>query len=142
MRMKRNRKVSRRRSVIGMHVMHFGAVLLMFAVMVILNLLASSSCNQLMKSIGEKERELARLEEARTRESLRWEEMKTPEKIEMALLRHGLKMSIPRPDQFVHMKADGTPYPGQLSVSRARHRQTAMTGDVEPSVRPYRRKKR
>ena len=140
--MKRNRKIPKKMSVLATNTMNFGVIVVVAVAMIILHQLASSSCTQLMKSIGEKERELARLEEARTRESLRWEEMKTPEKIEMALLRHGLKMSIPRPDQFVHMKADGTPYPGQLSVSRARHRQTAMTGGVEPSVRPYRRKKR
>ena len=124
--MKRNRKIPKKMSVLAANTMNFGAVLVVAVAMIILHQLASTSCTQLIKSIGEKERELARLEDARTRESLRWEEMKTPEKIETALLRHGLKMGIPRPDQFVRLREDGTPYPGQLAVIRAKQRQTAM----------------
>lgn len=102
--------------------MYFGAVIVMLFAMVLLNLLASSSCQQLMKTIGERERQLAKLEEERVRESARWEEMKTPEKLESALLRHGLAMRYPKADQVVRMKADGHPYPGQLSVAKARQR--------------------
>ena len=101
---------------------HFGAIILVLFVMVILNLLAKSSCQQIMKTIGEDERELAKLEDERMRAATRWDEMKTPEKIEMALLRHGLVMKPPRPDQNVNMKSDGTPYPGQLSVAKSRQR--------------------
>jgi len=140
--MKRNRKIPKKMSVVATNTMNFGVIVVVAVAMIILHQLASSSCGQLLKSIGEKERELARLEESRVRESLRWEEMKTPEKIEAALLRHGLKMGIPRPDQFVRMKADGTPYPGQLSVRKARQRQTAMNGEVEPHAGVFRRKRR
>lgn len=140
--MKRNRKIPKKMSVLATNTMNFGVIVVVAVAMIILHQLASSSCTQLLKLIGEKERELVRLEEARTREALHWEEMKTPEKIERALLRHGLKMGIPRPDQFVHMKADGTPYPGQLSVKRARHRQTAMNTETEPQVRGYRHQNR
>jgi len=120
--MRKNRKRSVKMSVWATNTMHFAAVIVMLFVMVIINLLASSSCDQLMKSIGEKERALDRLEEERVRESARWEEMKTPEKLESALLRHGLAMRYPKPDQVVRMKANGRPYPGQLSVAKARQR--------------------
>lgn len=118
--MRKNRKIPKKRSVVATNTMHFGAIIVVFFVMVMLNLLATSSCTQLMKAIGEKERELGKLENSRIRESSRWEEMKTVEKIERALLRHGLSMKPPRADQIVRMRADGTPYPSQLSLARAR----------------------
>ena len=121
--MAKNRRIPKRRSVVMTNTMRVGAVLGMLFVMSIINLLASSSCQQLLKAIGEDERELARLEDARQREASRWEEMKTPEKIEQALLRHGLSMRAARADQEVHMKSNGEPYPGQISVARARQRQ-------------------
>ena len=121
--MAKNRRIPKRRSVVMTNTMRVGAVLGMLFVMSSINLLASSSCQQLLKAIGEDERELARLEDARQREASRWEEMKTPEKIEQALLRHGLSMRAARADQEVHMKSNGEPYPGQISVARARQRQ-------------------
>lgn len=120
--MKKNRRVNKKMSVNTEIATHLGAVIAFLFVMVIMNLLASSSCQQLMKRIGEEEKELARLEDSCNRESTRWEEMKTPEKVEAALLRHGLAMRPPRPEQNVHMKADGSPYAGQLSVARAKTR--------------------
>ena len=120
--MRRNRKRSKKMSVMAANMMHFGAVIVMLFVMVIINLLASSSCQQLMKSIGEKERVLDKLEEERVRASARWEEMKTPEKLESALLKHGLAMRYPKADQVVRIKANGRPYPGQLSVAKAQQR--------------------
>lgn len=121
--MAKNRRIPKRRSVVMTNTMRVGAVLGMLFVMSIINLLASSSCQQLLKAIGEDERELARLEDARQREASRWEEMKTPEKIEWTLRRHGLSMRAARADQEVHMKANGEPYPGQISVAKARQRQ-------------------
>lgn len=109
-------------SVIAGRSMQIAAVMLILFVMVIVNQLASSSCDQLEKAIREKERQLAKLEDERSRESARWEELKTPEKLEAALLRHGLSMRYPKADQVVRMKADGRPYPGQVSVARARQR--------------------
>lgn len=113
--MRKNRKIPKKMSVVAANTMRFGAVIVIFFVMVILNLLSSSSCTMLLKEKGAKEKELAKLEQTRSQESTRWEELKTPEKIEVALLRHGLSMKLPRPDQYVRMKADGTPlYPNQV----------------------------
>lgn len=122
-------------SVVASNTMHFGAIIVILSVMVILNLLASSSCTQLMKTIGEKERELVKLEDSKMRESTRWEEMKTPERVEEALRAHGLAMATPRAYQVVRMRADGTPFPGQLSVLRSRQRSVDQTAH-------YRRGKR
>ena len=68
------------------------------------------------------ERELARLEDTRNREAMRWEQMKTPDKVESALLRHGLSMRPPKASQNVHMSVDGQPCPGQYSVNTLRQR--------------------
>ncbi|MBR2982552.1 MAG: hypothetical protein IKC80_04905 [Kiritimatiellae bacterium] len=125
--MRKNRKIPKKMSVVASNTMHFGAIIVIFSVMVILNLLASSSCSQLMKTIGEKERELVKLEDAKMRESTRWEEMKTPERVEEALRAHGLMMDMPRPYQVVRMRSDGTPFPGQLSVARSRQRVVEQT---------------
>jgi len=134
--MRKNRKIPKKMSVVATNTMRFGAIVVFFFVMVILNLLASSSCKHLLKTRGELERELVKLEDSWMRESTRWEEMKTPERIEAALLRHGLLMHHPKPEQTVQMRTDGTPYPGQLSIARARQR-----GGMEPVRTQYRRKR-
>ena len=139
--MRKNRKVSKRMSVIAANTMRFGAIIVFFFVMVILNLLSSSSCTQLLNEKGEKERELAKLEESHRRESTRWEEMKTPEKVEAALFRHGLKMSTPRADQCIRLNARGVPYPNQLALTRLRQRAgtAATVRYVAPSARAKRK---
>lgn len=124
--MRRNRKRSKNMSVMATRSMHIGAVMVMFFVMVILNLLASSSCNQLMKSIGEKEKLLAKLEDDRTRESARWDAMKTSDNIDRALLKFGLSMKYAKPEQIVRMDSAGRPRPGQLSVARAKRASSAI----------------
>lgn len=127
-------------SVVATNSMRFGAIIVFFFVMVILNLLSSSSCTQLLKQKGEMEREIAKLDDARMRESTRWEEMKTTENIEAALLRHGLSMHMPRPDQTVRLLPDGTPRPGQLSLAKAKARLNVQTiATVKRSAAPYRR---
>lgn len=120
--MGKNRKITKKMSVVARATSHIGAIIAVSFIMVILNMLASSSCHQLMKSIGEGRRTLAKLEEERQRQSTMWDRMKIPERIERALLQHGLEMKPARPDQNVQMKSDGTPYPGQLSVARAQRR--------------------
>ena len=128
--MKRNRKIPKKMSVVATNTMRFGAIIVFFFVMVILNLLSASSCKQLLKTKGALELELAKQEDARMRESTRWEEMKTPERIERALIRHGLSMRPPRPEQTVRMKPNGTPYVGQLSIAKAKQRNGEMMAAV------------
>lgn len=117
--MKKNRKVSKKMSRAASRSMHVGAVILMLFVMAIMNLLASSSCTQYMKTIGEKRKQLERLEEDRERESANWERMKTPERLEAALVYHGHKMKYPHENQVIRLKRNGMPHPG-IAVNRAR----------------------
>lgn len=121
--MRKNRKMPKKMSVVAANTMRFGAILVVFFVMVILNILASSSCTKLQNAKGGLEAKLAKLEDSRQRESTRWEEMTTPEKLQQALLRNGLKMTMPHPEQSVRMRPDGTPIPGQLALHRAARRQ-------------------
>ena len=106
----------------------FVAIIMVVFVVVIVNFMAESSCQELMKSIGERKRTLVKLEEERQRQCSQWDRMKTPERIERALLKHGLEMKPARPDQNIQMRADGTPYPGQLSVAKAERRRAATAG--------------
>ena len=125
--MKKNKKIPKKMSVVATNTMRFGAIIVFFFVMVILNLLSSSSCTQLENANGALEREIAKLDDSCVRESTRWAEMKTSEKIEELLLRHGLAMKTPRPDQTVRMTADGVPFPGQLSIAKAKMRGSTET---------------
>lgn len=120
--MRRNRKVTNRMSVIAGTTMHAAAVVVILFVMVILNVLASSSCSQLMKSIGEKERLLEKLGGELSQETSRWQAMTTPDRLEAMLLRRGMAMRLPRSDQWVRLMPNGQPHPGQLSVKRLKER--------------------
>ena len=84
-----------------------------------------------MKAKGEKERELVRLDEERMRESTRWEEMKTPRRLEAALRDNGMSMHYHKSSQVVRMTAAGEPASGQISVARAAMRsRTGATASV------------
>lgn len=143
--MRKNRKIPKKMSVCATATMRFGAIIVVFFVMVILNLLSSSSSAQLMKEKGEKEAVIRDLNEALDRESTRWEEMKTPERIEHALLRHGLSMKPPHPEQTVRMMANGLPRPGQISLAKAKSRSSASvlaqaSARPQPSIRRTRKR--
>lgn len=120
--MKKNRIVSKKMSVVTGVTVRFAAILAALFIMVVLHLLAATSCQNLQKAIGEKERQLVRLEDERVRESARWEEMKTTEQLEQMLAKHGLKMRYSKSDQVVRMSSNGVPQPGQRSVAKARMR--------------------
>ena len=135
--MRQNRKVSRRRSVIGMHVMHIGAVVVTRGVMVVLNTLAESSCGQLMTSIGQKDRTLTARQAEFERVSARWEATKSTDNLNRALGRRGLEMNYAKAHQIIHVEKNGTLRPGQQSVALARQRFDRLaTASVAPSRRP------
>lgn len=139
--MRKNKKVSKKMSVVATNTMRFGAIIVFFFVMVILNVLSSSSCSQLMDEKGQRERELAKLEESHRRESTRWEEMKTPERVEAALVRHGLRMSTPRADQCIRLNGRGEPCSDRLALRRFRQRSSApaTASYVAPTQGPKRK---
>ena len=138
--MRRNRKMPKKMSVMAGRSVQIGAVMVMAFAMVILNMLASSSCKQLSKTISEKERQLAKLENDQKREQERWDEMKTPERLEAALLKHGLAMRYSKPEtQVVRMDKSGRPYSGQASVARATERsKAAQSAKYTPVSNPAR----
>jgi hypothetical protein len=77
-----------------------------------------SKCSLLGQEIRKHEQKYAALENERVREAARWDEKKTPEKLERAMLQHGLAMTYPTADQMVRMDANGRPLAGQLSLAR------------------------
>ena len=129
--MKRNRRVSKRMSRISVHTMHVGAVLLMLFVMGILNLLASSSCDQLTKAMNEGERKLKQCEAELERATARWDAMKSSDNLDRALVKWGISMHYPKENQIVRLDAAGNLEPGQTSVALARMRsQNAYSASV------------
>lgn len=144
---KKNRRMTKRHSVVAATTVRVGAVVVLFFVMVIFNMISSSRCTQLVAEKRKMERELAQLEDARMRESSRWEEMKTPDKIEAALVRHGLRMSLPRFDQTIRIRRDGSIPQGQIAVARARNQGAkSVVASAKPRVAAqrtvsYRRKR-
>ncbi len=130
--MRRNRKMPKKMSVMATNTMRFGAIIVVFFVMVILNILSSSSCTQLSARQGEMRREIKKLEDACQRESTRWEEMTTPENVEIALFRHGLSMKAPRAAQTGQMRESGAPRPGQLSLAKAKLRYEGVSAAAKP----------
>lgn len=93
-----------------------------FIVLVVLVALAywglDAKCNALGDDIKRKEQEMQRLEDEFVREEARWNANKTPEKLDAALLSHGLSMGYPRADQIVRMTDGGVPAEGQVSLAK------------------------
>lgn len=77
-----------------------------------------SKSKQLNQEIRKYELKYTQLENARAREALRWDEKKTPEKLEEALLRNGLAMDYPKASQVVRLDSRGRLIPGQVSLAR------------------------
>ena len=118
--MAKNRKKSRKMSVITSRTAHIASVLGVLFAVVVLNMSAESVGAHTLQEIGKKERMLKTLDQEFERETWRWDQMKTPGNLDAMLAKHGLRMIYPRPDQYVRMDASGTPVPGQYSVANAR----------------------
>jgi hypothetical protein len=77
-----------------------------------------SKCKQLNQEIRKYETKHDGLENARAREGLRWDEKKTPEKLEHAMLQSGLAMDYPKASQVVRLDSRGRLVAGQVSLAR------------------------
>lgn len=89
-----------------------------------------SKCDQLGQDIRKHEQRFDQLEAERVREATRWSDCKTPEKLNQALLRHGLEMGYPAADQMVRMEsASGQPAPGQIALAKF-NKERATAGQV------------
>ncbi|MDD2454783.1 MAG: hypothetical protein PHG96_02130 [Kiritimatiellae bacterium] len=79
-----------------------------------------SKCNQLGQEIRKHEQCFESLEDERVREEARWNDKRTPEKLAQAMLRHGLEMDYPAPEQMVRIGVEGEPLPGQIALAKFR----------------------
>lgn len=133
--MRKNRKMSKKMSVTVGRTVQIGAVMVMAFAVVIVYMLANSSCKHLEKRIEEKKNLIKALEDEKERESGCWAAMTTPSKLEDALLKHGLSMHTPKTGtQVVRLNSKGQLYPAQLSVAKAKERN--RTSDVAQYIAP------
>ena len=141
--MTRNRKV-KKHSRCTVNSVNFVALIVLsfFALMVYWS--QDARCTALAQEIGKAEKEYARLERDCQREEVSWEELKTPESLKRALIRHGLDMDVANPgEQVVNMSANGRPSPNQTSVARLRARRGSterMVFNTRPAASAVRRK--
>ena len=95
----------------------------------------NSHCSSIARDNGKNEKELQRLEAELTRENTRWDEMKVPERLNIALARFGLEMSAPKEEQIVRMTGAGIPAPGQLALRRMQGASKSRSVASSTSVR-------
>ena len=137
MRRKRNRKITRHSRCAINSVNTVALIgLSFFALMVYW--WQDALCTKLSDEIGKAERRLNSLERDYQREVASWGELKTPDNLRVALVRHALDMGTANQEQIVHMNADGTPAPGQMSVARIRARRGVVerVAEMRPNARP------
>lgn len=136
--MRRNRRI-KKRSKFATSSMGVASLIVSAFIMLMIVFGMNSRCSSISREIGRKEKELQRLEAELTREKTRWDEMKVPERLNVALARFGLEMSAPREEQVVRMTGDGVPAPGQLALKRM---QGLTKTDAMASNSSYRRSRR
>jgi hypothetical protein len=113
--MRRNRKRQLHARVLP----HWAASIIVLLVTLVLGYwFLDSKCAMLGQEIRKHERKFGMLEDERLREEARWNEKKTPEKLEQAMLQHGLAMTYPASEQVVKMDGRGVPVAGQQSLAR------------------------
>lgn len=137
--MRKNKKISKRMSRLTVNMMHLGAIMLTFFVMVVLNLMASSSCSQLTKIIADKDKQLADSKVELSKNIVRWDSVKSSVNLERALVVRGMSMNYPKSNQIVRMDERGRVIPSQNSVAilrRKKQEQERSTASFE-TRRPY-----
>jgi hypothetical protein len=86
------------------------------------------SCAKLGREVRRLESQENQLANDCLREQNRWNAMKTPERLDAALLHHGLGMALPRPDQIVRLTPRET-----LSGPRAYRERERLAGNNGPA---------
>lgn len=143
--MKNNRRLVRHHSAFAVNAGYVAVFIIVAMSMTLFYQYVFSGCETLSKKIGEGKRRLARLEEERERVAACWEQLKTPEQLEIALLRFGRTMHYAKPAQVVRMGADGRPLPAQYAVAKALQRRGVAAAMATPpaavkaAARPQRR---
>ncbi len=136
--MRRNKRV-KKNSRFATSSMGVASLIVSAFIMLMIFFAMNSRCSTITREIGLREKTLQRLESELTREKTRWDEMKVPERLKIALTRFGLEMDIPREDQIVRMGRTGVPVPGQLALARLRGTSEASqrTSVAHATVRGY-----
>ena len=135
--MRRNRRV-KKNSRFATSSMGIASLIVSAFIMMMIFFAMNAKCSAITREIGAKEKELQRLESELTREKTRWDEMKVPERLRIALTRFGLEMDVPREDQLVRMSKSGVPVPGQFALNRLRQSAPAKSAVARTSA-PVRR---
>ena len=137
--MKRNKRI-KKNSRFATSSMGVASLIVTAFIMLMIFFAMNSRCSTITREIGLREKTLQRLESELTREKTRWDEMKVPERLKIALTRFGLEMDMPREDQIVRMGRTGVPVPGQLALARLRGASEASqrTAVARVNVRTYR----
>ena len=117
--MRRNRRVKRHSRFVTSSV-GIASLIISAFIMVMIFFAMNSRCAAITRNLGEKEKELKRLEAELAREKSQWDGMKVPENLNKRLVQFGLEMIVPREDQIVRMGRTGVPVPGQLALVRRR----------------------
>ncbi len=135
--MKRNKRV-KRQSHFALNTMHLAALVVSGFIMLMAYWWLDTRCSAIAQDIGAAERSLAKLDAELDRETMKWNEMTTPERLESALARHGLDMHNPGPDQVIKMREDGRLVPRQMSVMRAQRRYSSTLSRTAQDTRSRR----
>ena len=133
--MRRNKR-TKRCSEFTLNTMHIAAIVLSLFIMLMAYWVLDSRCGAIGQEIGAAEKALAKLDGELERETMKWNEMKTPERLELALKKHGLNMNNPAPDQVIKMKPNGRVAPRQMSVVRAQRRNAGTVSRTVQDTTP------
>ncbi len=107
-----------------------GAIMVLATLALCYSLIADNN-KDLIRQIREQQSQLDRLHKEYLREEVRWNSMKSAEKLEAAMDEHAIKMELPRPDQVVRMDAQGVPLKGQTSVAHLRRMLADRVAEAE-----------
>ena len=136
--MRRNKRI-KKHSRFATSSMGVASLIVSAFIMLMIFFSINSRCSSISREIGKKEKELQKLEAELTREKTRWDEMKVPERLSIALTKFGLAMSAPREDQMVRMTSAGVPAPGQLALRRMKgSSKSGSMASVSPRSRSVR----
>lgn len=135
--MRRNKKV-KKHSRCTMNSVNIVTLIVLSFLAVMVYWSQDAHCTELAQEIGKAEKEYKRLESDYQREISSWEELKTPDNLRLAFIRHGLDMGQPNQEQVIHMNENGSPEPGQMSVARIRSRRSRIerVASIDYAVRP------
>jgi hypothetical protein len=137
--MRRNKRI-KKRSRFATSSMGVASLIVSGFIMLMIFFGMNSHCSSITREIGRKEKELQKLEAELTREKTRWDEMKVPERLNIALTKFGLEMTAPKEEQLVRMNSAGVPAPGQLALKRIQGaaKPRAVVSNTSRHLRPTR----